>query len=392
MSRDRIRRHSKWHGYTLLSCLYGLAIAGSVPVLAADPSASAARNLELNTTLREYGDSKNISDFFRIKLSESGILTLDVSATKVFQSAPRLLLKDQGEAFRVVHRTPRSLVLDVTGPGTFFLRVLAEDPRNRIAGYKLRNAFVADRLTPDEVRRPLEDPPGVCGTGLEPLAEQAFAEDVFARTCDEVDELDCDGFSSPVASPGVLVAETGDSALQAMLFERGVCDHASLVAEDVLVPGRSRLAVPVHPAADYQLEIASYAGFAGHYTLDVKFFDVCRPGETDDHGDTPLCASQLDVGEPVSGVVANGFGDDEDFFTFLLDELKSVVIEARSHGVVAALYDDAGQRLTAPGVPSPRIARTLGPGRYFVRITGLRPYGRAAGPPGAYTLDVTTLD
>ncbi len=117
----------------------------------------------------------------------------------------------------------------------------------------------------------------------------------------------------------------------------------------------------------------------------------CFLDGADDHGDTPLCATPLDPGGgAASGALDNPFGDDEDYFTFVLAGQKTVEIAAAGEvaGVLGALYDQRGQRLMA-GEPEHghelRLVRTLSAGRYFVRLES--PHLRT----GSYTLSVTPL-
>ena len=122
---------------------------------------------------------------------------------------------------------------------------------------------------------------------------------------------------------------------------------------------------------------------------DPDLIGPCPPSEADDHGDTPLCATPLRSGSATAGRIENGYGDDEDYFTFALDAQETVSIEITEgqsrHG---ALYDEKQQRLTSCDSRNPndvRIVRTLGPGRYYVRIES------SDGTEGPYRLRVEVL-
>ena len=97
-------------------------------------------------------------------------------------------------------------------------------------------------------------------------------------------------------------------------------------------------------------------------------FGADRFSESDDHADTPLCATPLELGGSVSGTIDNAAGDDEDFFTFVVDELRSVRIDATAGHLT--LYDGRGQRLasSAGDMTRPGLVRALSSGRYYLRL------------------------
>ncbi|MCP3962359.1 MAG: hypothetical protein GY719_31335 [bacterium] len=114
---------------------------------------------------------------------------------------------------------------------------------------------------------------------------------------------------------------------------------------------------------------------------------MCRSGEVDDHGDTVACATRSNLGHAVVGEIRNDWGDDLDFFTFRLNELRTVEIgTAGWTDTFGSLYDRSGHRLATDDDSGDgdnfRIATTLAPGWYFVRVEGqLR-------DEGAYSLSV----
>lgn len=113
----------------------------------------------------------------------------------------------------------------------------------------------------------------------------------------------------------------------------------------------------------------------------------CQYGEIDDHGDTLSCATELLPGEKTMGELGRNDGD---VFQFVLARQRTVSIESFGDtDARGALYDHHGHRLAFDGDSVDgsgiRIVRTLGPGRYFVRVEG------AGGAEGVYTLRVTDL-
>ncbi len=118
--------------------------------------------------------------------------------------------------------------------------------------------------------------------------------------------------------------------------------------------------------------------------------DVCRANVTDDHGDTFRCATPLGLGEEVSAEIRSVWGDDDDLFTFVLEELRTVRLETTGGtDTFGSLYDRRGNRLRADDDGGDgtnfRIVKTLSPGVYFVRVTG----GGAV--EGSYRLTVENL-
>ena len=80
--------------------------------------------------------------------------------------------------------------------------------------------------------------------------------------------------------------------------------------------------------------------------LRFKLAELCREGEVDDHGDTFTCATPLHLNKEAVGEIANGWGDDEDFFRFRLREPRTVEIQSGGFAdTVGELYDRYGNRL-----------------------------------------------
>ncbi len=128
----------------------------------------------------------------------------------------------------------------------------------------------------------------------------------------------------------------------------------------------------------------------GYPPVPIKLFGGCYLGDVNDHGDAFACATPLRLGETMGGELRSGFGDDVDTLTFVLSAQQTVRIESTgSADTVVALYDRHGHRLATDDDGGSdanfRLVRTLGAGRYFVRI--------AAGPAGegSYRVAVEAL-
>ena len=135
-----------------------------------------------------------------------------------------------------------------------------------------------------------------------------------------------------------------------------------------------------------------FSGQGESRSLQSQLHELCRRGEVDDHGDSFTCATLLSPGRDTEGEIRNGWGDDDDVFMFVLGDSRGTklwALEIETTGdvdTVARLYDRFGTRLeTGNGGGRGgnfRIARTLGPGVYFVRIGG------RDGAEGVYGLSV----
>ena len=103
--------------------------------------------------------------------------------------------------------------------------------------------------------------------------------------------------------------------------------------------------------------------------------ELCLAVEVDDHGDTAACATPVEISRAVTGEIANDWGDDEDYFLFVLTALSTVEIETTGASDTAGgLYDRFGHRLAMDDDGGDgdnfRIVKTLSAGRYYVRIEG----------------------
>ncbi len=117
---------------------------------------------------------------------------------------------------------------------------------------------------------------------------------------------------------------------------------------------------------------------------------LCRKDAADDHSATPHCATPLRMRQSTVAEIRNDWGDDEDYFSFVLDKLQTVQIEATGDfETFGSLHDQQGYRLetadrdgTGGGF---RIVRTLSAGQYFVRVEG------RDGAEGTYRIFVAAL-
>ncbi len=317
-----------------------------LPAIPGPAAAETAASLALDTTWRG-GPLRGGADLFRLDVPEPGILTLDVSAPADAETPPTIeVLGD----FELLYQSPAGLAVELEAAGAVLLAVAPEDPEHPLERYKLRNAFT-----------PL---PGTLPGLDKEVAERREDDDLRHE------------------SPSLPLRETLPGGLDKEVAERREDDDLrheppSLPLHETLPGGLDKEVAERREDDDLR--------------HDSPPFIACAPGGDDDHADTPWCATPLDPGHVAGGELDNAFGDDEDYFTFVLSGQQTVAIAAAGEddGVLGVLYDHRGQRLAAGDRcqlgDEPRLVRSLSPGRYFVRVEN--PYLRA----GSYTLSVTPL-
>ncbi len=111
--------------------------------------------------------------------------------------------------------------------------------------------------------------------------------------------------------------------------------------------------------------------------LQVAMQKLCQQLKIDDHGDTFACATLLGPQPKETGTILNSWGDDQDFFLFMLTETHTIQIATTGPtDTFGTLYDRHGHRLamgdSGGSGDNFRIVKTLSPGYYFVRVEGSR--------------------
>jgi len=104
-----------------------------------------------------------------------------------------------------------------------------------------------------------------------------------------------------------------------------------------------------------------------------RFGEICRRMAEDDHGDVMACASRMELGDTVRAELGDGWNDDDDVFSFVLDELRTVHLTVEGTATEAFLLDRWGDRLRSDDTASGeglRLVKTLVPGLYYVRLRG----------------------
>lgn len=379
------------HAFAAAAALLAALAGAAAPPAAA--SCSGAVALTVDDTRRSSG-----SELLSVTLSSAGVLTLDVSAP-ANGVQPRIdflgttstctAAAGEGTDWDYVQETPKWVVarIDTTSTTTYYLRVVPQDSKQTLGDYNLRVASIADAGSPDETTDLSPDATDDCNASADPVSTGPFDDDYFVVVADAAGQWDPDIMKLTIDVPGVLVIEHDDVAgpdLEATLFSSTSC--SAQLGGAVFDGASGRILAAVHEA-DHALDLYAHDSSSGAYEVAVRFYAPCDRGETDDHGSAPRCATPVSLEDEPSGAIANDDDDDEDWFTLVLSSQTTVGFETSgSTDTRGSLYDGAGQRLEVQdgGGASDnfRIARTIGPGRYYLRIEG------TGGDEGSYSLTV----
>ena len=338
------------------------------------------------------GEATSDNLLFRVPVPSAGVLLVRGSTPADGKARPHLVwLEDtcgETKAATVVQRAPAEIVLRFPAAGTAFFALQSEDPERPLQTYKMQTIFRAEPVVSAVI--PLVGSiPASCSPDRlptftpQPLGTSHAVElQRLGAAFKDVDPIDCEVVGGSLTTSGVMVVE-GDDLLRATVYGGETCSLQDRRTESMLGAGESAAATVY--AGEVRLDLQ--ASRLSHYRLGVKFFALCDGQSRDDHADLPLCATPLPLGKSASGRIGEFDRLDEDFFTFRVETQRTVKIAVRS-GVQAALtlYDEAGQILDQRQVCTRgcagRIVRTLGQGRYFLRLGGQKATG------ARYTLTV----
>lgn len=373
------------------AALFTFLLAAAPPLWAACETASA---VTLSSTYRGNG-----YELLKVTTSSDGILTLDVSAAgaavqpKVtFLGTSCTSAAGEGTAWDYVQQNPAAVVVDVYSSGTYYFEAEPQDSQQTLGDFKMRAAWVADPSTPDEENTLGSDATDTCTSSSTLLSSSNFDQDRFVTATDDIDQWDSDILRGLSYGPGVVVIDmidTNSTSVTATFYEGTDCGTGDQLAQGTLTASSGRLTSVVYNG-DHNLAVDPYMSGSGTYEVAVRHFAPCGLGETDDHSDAPLCATEISVGGNDTGQVDNTSSDDEDYFTFVLSAQDTIEMKTTgSTDTYGSVYDDSGQRLETDdndGTDSNfLISRTLGAGRYFVRVEG------ASSAEGSYTLYVSSV-
>jgi hypothetical protein len=305
---------------------------------------------DLNSTLRGSG---NGSDCQRIAVEvwEPGVLALTLSAKKpllIFAGESRGLDESDRRNILSLERSASQWILAVAQAGTYFFRVVNADPRQPLGSYKLDVGFVA-----------LEASVASASYGF----QKAGSASVDER------EPEPEGVDEREPEP------------------EGVDEREP---EPEGVDERE----PEPEGATNSLLGSGKGSAAANVELSHLNEVFCAAVASDDHARSFDCATGVDFGAEMPGEIANGWGDDEDLFRFVLPGspgFAAWTVDITTSGgldTLGTLYDDHGHRLVEDDGSDRgnfHIVRTLEPGVYFVRVEGRH------GSEGAYRLRLDAI-
>jgi hypothetical protein len=190
-----------------------------------------------------------------------------------------------------------------------------------------------------------------------------------------------------VVDPGVLELEGEGLSAVLVSGSEDLCSGTRELPNGSMALTRGRSGLPVR-AGDYVLKLVPHGSVSVDYRLRADLADVCAGESGDDHGDTPLCSSELCLSTSTNGSIGSYTDPDHDVFSFVLASQGSTTVESSgSTDVRGELFDERGKRLaedddSALDGVNFKIIETLPAGRYFVRVEG---EGSAT---GSYSLTV----
>jgi hypothetical protein len=169
--------------------------------------------------------------------------------------------------------------------------------------------------------------------------------------------------------PGVLViAGDGDGA-QDSVYTQGSSTSHPLIDSAQLGTGLGELQAVV-PAGTHCIQVTPGVNATGDFEVFASFTDVCHLGDVDDHGNSLLCATPIEVGGslPTSGEIGPASTADHDVFTFEQEAAATVTVTSTGGDVSAGLYDSEGTLLDTGLTFHILVASATS--RYYVQVSG----------------------
>ena len=197
-----------------------------------------------------------------------------------------------------------------------------------------------------------------------------------ANATKTVDEWDDDVLKITTQRPGVITIESTGVASQNSVYTEGSTGIHPLIDSAYQSTGLGDLEVVV-PAGDHCIQVDPTTTGSSEIEITATFTDACHLGDTDDHGDSFLCATTVAVDGSANGSIFQpDTTSDFDVFTVILDSSATLTFESSgSTDVAAGLYDSNGVLLDSndngAGSPNFRIVRALSAGRYYLRVYGV---------------------
>jgi len=183
-----------------------------------------------------------------------------------------------------------------------------------------------------------------------------------------VDEWDGEVVKLVTTVPGVLVLEGDGDGAQDSVYTQGSSTSHPLIDSAQLGTGLGELQTVV-PAGIHCIQVTPGVNATGDFEVFASFTDVCHLGDVDDHGNSLLCATPIEMGgSPTSGEIESPSTADYDVFTFEQEDAATVTVASTGGDVSAGLYDSEGTLLDTGLVF--QIPAALAASRYYVQVSG----------------------
>jgi hypothetical protein len=182
-----------------------------------------------------------------------------------------------------------------------------------------------------------------------------------------VDEWDGEVVKLVTTVPGVLVIAGDGDAAQDSVYTQGSSTHP-LIDSAQQGTGLGELQTVI-PAGVHCIQVTPDVNATGDFEVFASFTDVCHLGDVDDHGNSLLCATSIEVeGSPASGEIESSTRTDYDVFTFEQEDAATVTVTSTGGTVSAGLYDSEGTLLDT-GLTF-ELPSALEATRYYVQVSG----------------------
>lgn len=190
-----------------------------------------------------------------------------------------------------------------------------------------------------------------------------------------VDEWDGEVVKVVTPLPGVIEIEGDGDPAQSSLYTAGDTETHPLVDSASLSTG-SRTLRAIVPAGTHCIQVAPSSGATGDFEVHATYTDVCHLDDTDDHGDSFLCATPIALAGSDSGEILSATeAPDLDMFTFELTTATTVTFASSGGYVSGTLFDGTGATVDTSNASLAASTfslanESLAAGRYYVQVAG----------------------
>jgi hypothetical protein len=188
---------------------------------------------------------------------------------------------------------------------------------------------------------------------------------------EDIENWDSDIINITVAEPGVLSFHGHGTRMEGTSGEEDTCGGTRVLSGGWFPQQNSTsFSLPVR-AGDYSIKLAPHGSGWVHYRVQSQFAEACEVASGDDHGNSPLCATEVCIDSAESAVIGSYSPEDYDYFSFVLASTTSVTISTSgATSVDGEVFDENGESLALDDDGTFSVTDSLGPGRFFVKIWG----------------------